>query len=62
MSVICHLRRADMYARVARYTPFPLIVLHVHCVPGLVRSLVTVPSTPDMQSKDWLCLQVWLRL
>ena len=60
LRAVYHLCQGDEYASVARYTPFPFIIIHVHCVPGFVSSFGTVSSTPDMQSKDWLGVQVWL--
>ncbi len=60
----CHINRlhrgGDEYVRVARYTPFPLVVIHVHCVPGFVSAFSTLSSTPDVQSKDGFCVKVGL--
>jgi hypothetical protein len=38
--------------------PFPLIVGHMHCVPGFIRGFCTVTPTPGMKSKNGLRVQV----
>jgi len=40
---------------------FPLIVAHMHCVPGFVTGLRTLAPTPDVKRKDGLRVQVRLR-